>query len=1255
MARPPQPERVAYLTALCKALPYTLVEAVLADPTEHSVASQSFRGAVLQADLVGFTPLCEGLAAQGTAGLTKLGAALDALLTRLLEEAFFPYRGYVVVFGGDSATVVFRGERAEQRAAAAGLAAQELMRGSLRTLLAEDGRDLMLRVGIAGGEVRLPVVGDVTQRVLVCAGSTAHRAVELQERAVPGTVLADLAVVKGLGPDSKVSAAAQDACVIESLGAMPVRVSPKVPLEGRIERETEAKIALLEPFVPPALANRLRTTPSGWRMEGELREAVILFAEIEGLDDDLFGWEMARDLSRSLLRAYRKYGALVAKADLSDRGHRVMALFGLPMPAGNDAERAVLAALEATARLKGYSATRATRMSVRHGIHAGQVYFGAFGSDLRHDVTALGDSVNTAARICRAAGPYEVLASERAMSQLDSEFQTAERDPVRLKGKSEPMPVKVIRSSSPSAAHYVLLRGRRRFLAGRDRELERLSALSEKALKRQSQLVALTGGPGSGKSALLSRVIDDWVARGGIGMVGRCRLSTRGQPLAPILSMFEAYLGLAPGDSDRTRRERLRAGLEPLGLTEEAPELVALLQPVHRPDGAPEAAIDLTDADAREKVLSGILKFLERRPEDSILYALEDLHLADSLTLDLVGRLSVTAPNRPFLFVCTYRPDSAVAGLRRIVSHEVSLADLPGPHAEALVRHELEAAAVAPALLDFLLKRTGGNPGHLVEIIRFLRERGLAPVKAGLAVVPEGGVALLDEVVPQNAATVALARLDGLGEIERRVVRVASAIGSSFPRELLATAGSPEMDPSLLDWAMESLEHRHLVVPERAAGGWSFRDEATRAVAYGTLPEPARAEIHRRIADTLEARSSLDPMRDAPVMALHREKAGQLKAAARWYQHAAYGSLKAGLDEEVQRYVERWERCNLRLPDDERVEGRPAAQMHLLRLVAMGRRKQHAEALRLARQLSSQNVEVLEEREKLLLDFWLGCSLAGLGQADRARARLQHVFSHSPDPSLRCEAALRIGQTYEWAMDLRQAHRWLDEAERLSDGTFYRQTRLALQRQNLRLEPEELGKSRAEYLRLRDASRKHGHFDLAARAANSAAHCALHLCEFEEAEVGFEEALKLDRALGNWMELANELVNLGQAQLWAGHPNPARLTLEKALRYAQEQADSLTVAEATVHLGAAVGLSDDLAEGTAICNSGAQLAVQVGLREAEVAAHLHQLHLALVRKDLEGVRSCLERCRDDSADHRTPLFQHAIAERVAQARQLLSG
>ena len=127
--------RVAYLEALCRTVPYHIVERVLADPSERAVADEVFDGTVMFADLVGFTGLCERLAAEGPDGLAELSRLLNRMFSHLLDEAIFPYDGYVVQFGGDSITVFFRGEGDDRRAVASALTCQRIMHGELGRLL----------------------------------------------------------------------------------------------------------------------------------------------------------------------------------------------------------------------------------------------------------------------------------------------------------------------------------------------------------------------------------------------------------------------------------------------------------------------------------------------------------------------------------------------------------------------------------------------------------------------------------------------------------------------------------------------------------------------------------------------------------------------------------------------------------------------------------------------------------------------------------------------------------------------------------------------------------------------------------------------------------------------------------------------------------------------------------------------------------------------------------------------------------------
>jgi len=117
-------------------------------------------------------------------------------------------------------------------------------------------------------------------------------------------------------------------------------------------------------------------------------------------------------------------------------GDAVVAWFSGP----NRCQRAIQAANEITATLQERFQRQPGTM-VGIGIHAGAVVVGSIGSAARKDYTAIGATVNLAARLCSVAQPGQVLVSQAVVEESGPEAGLKLLTPVMLKGFSEPVPV----------------------------------------------------------------------------------------------------------------------------------------------------------------------------------------------------------------------------------------------------------------------------------------------------------------------------------------------------------------------------------------------------------------------------------------------------------------------------------------------------------------------------------------------------------------------------------------------------------------------------------------------------------------------------------------------------------------------------------------------------------------------------------------------------------------------------------------------
>ena len=181
-----------------------------------------------------------------------------------------------------------------------------------------------------------------------------------------------------------------------------------------------------------------------------MTELSVLFVDVRGytsLSERLPPTEMVAQLNRF----YKLAAQVVIDLDGTlDKmvGDEVMAFFGSPFRADDHPQRAVRAALDIVAGVE-VMATGSDALHVGGGVGTGEALMGNVGEGEVRDFTVIGDVVNTAARLQGTALAGEVVVMEETYRNVAAQFPDAPQRTVELRGKTEPLEVRVLRASSP--------------------------------------------------------------------------------------------------------------------------------------------------------------------------------------------------------------------------------------------------------------------------------------------------------------------------------------------------------------------------------------------------------------------------------------------------------------------------------------------------------------------------------------------------------------------------------------------------------------------------------------------------------------------------------------------------------------------------------------------------------------------------------------------------------------------------------------
>jgi class 3 adenylate cyclase len=554
----------------------------------------------------------------------------------------------------------------------------------------------------------------------------------------------------------------------------------------------------LRQAAPTALQEKIRSARG--ELEGERKLVTALFTDIVGSTEhaealDPEDWrEIVSGAHRLVGEAVHRYDGYIAQL----LGDGVLAFFGAPVVHEDDAERAVRAALEVLAAIRGYAAQLRKRrlkhdFQMRVGLNTGTVVVGNIGTDLHMEYLAIGDTVNLAARMQSAADPDTVIISENTRRHLGSLFDLEDRGRITVKGKAEPVHVYRVVGERKGAARTRGIAGLSSPLVGREREFAALMQVSAELRGGRGGIVSIVGEAGLGKS----RLVAEWRKVRGDDITwveGRCL--SYGAAVAYHLGID--VLRRLAGLSDDTAAEDARAALrrncaELLGprLMEVYPYLAHLLG-VPLEDDLVERVRYLDAAALQAHYAAAYKAYLRARAAYAPLVVVaDDVHWADPSSAELGSQVLPVAADAPVVFVFLSRPDQESPGWRLISAArevpgvsalELHLAPLTESDSRQLVDNLLTVAELPARVRSLILGKSEGNPFYVEEVIRMLIDHGVLQ-RVGERWIVTRDISEIE--IPDTLQGVIMARIDRLPEEARRTLQIASVIGRRFPLKVL--------------------------------------------------------------------------------------------------------------------------------------------------------------------------------------------------------------------------------------------------------------------------------------------------------------------------------------------------------------------------------------------------------------------------------------------------------------------------------------
>ena len=658
-------------------------------------------------------------------------------------------------------------------------------------------------------------------------------------------------------------------------------------------------------------------TPTTFR-EAERKRITALFSDLSGytamtakLDPEEVKEITSRifDGTREIIKKYEGFIERFA-------GDGVLALFGVPKAHEDDPIRAIRAALEIHRFVESLNPLYQDKVGRTLTMHSGINTGLAVTADVNpekgtHGVT--GEAINLGARLSDLADAGDILVGEETCKASQSRFTFGAIKPAKVKGKSEPIPRYRVISEKALAARVGQGIQVTSEMVGRDQELAQLELQILKAVNGKGSVVNVFGEPGIGKSRLLAELRRKEVVKRVRLLEGRSISTGKNLSFHPIIDLFKKWSKIEERDAPAEASKKLEAAIR-RACGAEADEvfpfvatMIGMKLPSHHSERVKGIEGEALERLIFKNVRELLLRSTERIP---IVIVMEDLHWADTTSLELLESLFRLVRTNRLVFVNVFRPGYWQKDDRKVEMVpkwlpgadfvEIPISPLDRQMGEALFNSLLRVKGLRYAVQQQIIDRSGGNPFFIEEIVRSLIDEGaIVRTNEAYAVTEK-----IDHVViPSTINDLLVARIDRLEEQTRQLIKIASVIGRSFfDRILKKVADSIQDVDERLGYLKDTQFIRERMRMEELE--YLFKHALVQEAAYESILLQKRKEIHLTVANSIEKIFQQRLHEFYGMLAYHYSKGQDFDKAEEYMIKAGEQAMRSSASSEALHYYQ---------------------------------------------------------------------------------------------------------------------------------------------------------------------------------------------------------------------------------------------------------------------------------------------------------------------------------------------------------------